>query len=59
MVNELKEKIGRPFVKNRFGARQTVRLEEVRRNKVVVKEEGRKDGFMLTLAEFQKFYQEQ
>ena len=55
---DLENKIGGRFVKSRFGAEQVVVLEEVRRDKVKLRELDHQDGFTLPLAKFKKFYKE-
>lgn len=57
-MESLESKVGRHFVKERFGMRQIVVLEEVRRDKVKVRELDHTDPFVIPLAKFQKFYTE-
>lgn len=48
--------IGRRFQKTRHGITQVVTLEEIRRDKVKLREVDHDDGFVLPMAKFQKFY---
>lgn len=55
----LETQIGETFVKERHGVRVVVVLEEVRKNKVLLRVPERKDCFRETLADFTKHYQKQ
>lgn len=52
----LETQLGKHFVKERHGIRQIVVLEEIRRDKVKVRELDHSDPFVLPIAKFQKFY---
>ena len=52
----LEHQLGQRFVKERHGLRQEVILEEVRRDKVKIREIDHADPFTLPIAKFQKFY---
>lgn len=56
-MHDLEKKIGQPFVKDRHGIRQTVTLEEIRRDKVKVREVESGNCAILPTAKFLKFYE--
>lgn len=59
-VDSLKDKIGCMFHStSKFGGRRTVKLEEVRKRQVKLRENGREDTFTLPIEQFnKKFTQE-
>jgi len=57
-VEQLSSKLGHRFKKQRYGTVHLVTLEEVRRDKVQLRELEHKDAFMLPIAKFLKFYKE-
>lgn len=50
----LENMVGQTFVSERNGIRTEAVLESVRRRKVVLREEGRKDSFTMEVAQFHK-----
>tara|TARA_B100000929_G_scaffold249264_1_gene208550 strand:- start:1171 stop:1350 length:180 start_codon:yes stop_codon:yes gene_type:complete len=57
-MEELEKKVGQEFKKSRHGITNIVVLEDVRRDKVMLREKDHADGFTLPIAKFQKFYRE-
>lgn len=57
-MEELQNKIGRTFIKDRHGIKQKVILEDIWRDKVKVREVDHEDGFTLPIAKFAKFFKE-
>lgn len=57
-MEELQQKIGQTFFMERFGIRQDVVLEDIKKDKVQLREPDRKDSFKLPLKKFNKFYQQ-
>lgn len=55
-MEELDRMIGKHFVKERHGERQIVVLEDVRRDKVKIREVDRDNSSVIPTAKFQKFY---
>jgi|TARA_B100002019_G_scaffold284884_1_gene293172 hypothetical protein len=55
-LEELTANVGNHFIKERHGQRTEVVLEEVRKNKVLLRIPDRKDGFRETVADFTKYY---
>lgn len=55
-VEHLSEMVGKEFVSERYGNKTVVKLEEVRKDKVVVSQEGRVDKQFLQVERFCKFY---
>lgn len=57
-MEALENQLGKHFVKERHGQRQIVTLEEVRRDKVKLREVDHPTPFTLPVAKFQKFYKQ-
>lgn len=55
---DLNDKIGKTFHKDHFGSKQTVILEDIRKDKVKLRELDRKDSFTIPIAKFIKFFKE-
>lgn len=53
---ELRNNLGKRFLKKRNGLSEIVYLREVRRSKVTVQIADRVDRFSLSISEFTKFY---
>jgi hypothetical protein len=55
-TDDLKEHVGKTFLKERHGTTTAVILTGVKRNKVVLRFPDRVDSFSLSIEEFRKYY---
>lgn len=56
MVEELKEHVGKLFIRSRYGEKLPAILEEVRKDKVILRHPERKDSYSLPIGRFHKFF---